>query len=347
MRLRNSDLPVEQSLNELAAFESSVHIIPVGKSVTVQFTSLSNSFTLSTNGFEFVARIDSKLIHQFGSRIWTGLSLARTEALWKKHLHTDLASLLSKSLSNSDTLIRYFERGCTRHIYGITSSGFVQMDQRIFRYTLSAELKKHGISSCNTTLLTPFGEVVENFSVPDENTQIGLKFKVIYGLNNGYSSYRLHWGRVVLICSNGLTAFRKLGRDRLLHKKGVDIRDFVSDSVAGAYHHLSVVEKQITEARNRTINYTALDQLLTRLVFAQATKDRISARLDHEFNDTGRNEWSLSQSLTFLGQHEKAIPFRTQDDLTRLGSILLERPLEQVVSAPATVTPGGFYDILR
>ncbi|MET0066542.1 MAG: hypothetical protein ABW076_09375 [Candidatus Thiodiazotropha sp.] len=221
------------------------------------------------------------------------------------------------------------------------------MDQRLFRNNLAAELNNYGITSSNTTKLTPFGEVVENFSVPDQHKQVELKFNVIYGLNTGYNSYRLHWGRVVLICSNGLTAFRNLGRERWLHKEGVDIRDFISASVANAYHHLSNVEMQITEARNRTINYSALDQLMTRLVAAQATKDRISSRLKLEFSDTGVNEWSLSQALTFLGQHEKAIPFRVQDDLTRLGSSLLEHPLEQVVSAPAVVTQGGFYDILR
>jgi hypothetical protein len=40
-------------------------------------------------------------------------------------------------------------------------------------------------------------------------------------------------------------------------------------------------------------------------VFARATKDRILTRLDHEFRDTGSNEWSVSQALTYLGQHEK------------------------------------------
>jgi hypothetical protein len=347
MRLRKSDLPVEQSLDKLADFESSVDVIPVGKSVTVEVFPRFNSLSLSTNGFDFVARIDSKIIHQFGSRVWPGLSLAKTETLWKKHLRTDLPTLLSRSLSNSDTVVRYFESNGKRHIYGITSQNFVQIDQRLFRKSLVEELNNYGITSTHIAKLTPFGEVVENFTVPDLPQQVGLKFNVIYGLNTGYSSYRLHWGRVVLICSNGLTAFRNLDRERWLHTKGVDIRDFISVSVASAYHHLSDVEKQITEARNRAINCSALEQLLTRLVFAQATKDRISRRLKLEFSDTGPNEWSLSQALTFLGQHEQAIPFRVKDDLTRLGSTLLEQPLEQVVSAPAVVRPGGFYDILR
>ena len=100
-------------------------------------------------------------------------------------------------------------------------------------------------------------------------------------------------------------------------------------------------------ARGRPIIYSLLDQFMTRLALASATKERVSARLHHEFSDTGPNEWSVSQALTFLGEHEKAIPYRVREDLTRLGSSLLEQPLAQVVSAPPTLSSAGFYDILR
>lgn len=124
------------------------------------------------------------------------------------------------------------------------------------------------------------------------------------------------------------------------------VSDFISASVLDTYDHLSVVEKQIGESRSRSVNYSKLDQLMTRLAVSRATKDRISSRFDHEIKDMGSNEWFVSQALTYLGQHEKVISFRVQDSLNRLGSTLLGRPLAHVVTDPAIIAPSGFYDIL-
>lgn len=347
MRLRDSYSTAEQHLDSLIEFESNVKSFPMERSVSVRLAPRSDFIILSVDGMDFVGRIDSKMIHQLGSRLWPKLSLVETESIWKKQIPNDLCTLLSAALSYSDSVLRYYEELGTRYIYGVTSSGFVEMNQRHFRGIISAELIKKGISPNGKVSLTPFGEVVESFLVPGRGTQVGLTCKVIYGRNNGYSSYRLHWGRVVLVCSNGLTAFRNLVSDRWIHTKSVDISEFASNSVSDAYNHLSLVEKQIADARDRAVNYSLLDQFMTRLVFARSTKDRILARLDHEFRDTGPNEWSVSQALTYLGQHEKAIPFRVQDKLTRLGSNLLERTLEHLATEPAKITSSGFYDILR
>ena len=347
MRLRNTATTAEQALNSLIEFESTVKTFPMLHSVSVRLATQSNVIILSINGLDFFGCIDSKLIHQLGSNLWPYRSRVETESIWNRHLHTDLCSLLSNALSHSGSVLRYYEKLGTRWIYGVTSNGFIEMNQMDFRTILSNELIKQGISPSGKISLTPYGEVVESFSVPGQQSQVGLVCKVLYGRNNGYSSYRLNWGRFVLVCSNGLTDFRSVARDRLLHTNSVDVSDFVSGSVSDAYNHLSLVEKQIVDAQNRAVNHFLLDQLMTRLVFARATKDRILTRLDHEFRDTGSNEWSVSQALTYLGQHEKAIPLRVQDDLTRLGSSLLDHTLEHVATAPATIDSSGFYDILR
>ena len=347
MILRDTVTTVEQTLDSLVEFESTVQTLQMENSVSVRLAPQPNVIILTINGLDFVGRIDSKLIHQLGSRAWPQKSRYETESIWNRHLHKNLCSILSDSLSNSDSVLRYYEKLGVRYIYGVTSGRFVEMNQRYFRSTLSDELIKLGISSTGKASLTGYGEVVENFSVPSQGSQVGLTCKVIYGRNNGYSSYRLLWGRVVLICSNGLTDFKNISRDRWIHVNSVGVSDFISASVSDAYDHLSVVEKQIGEARSRSVNYSELDQLMTRLAVSRATKDRISSRFDHEFKDTGSNEWSVSQALTYLGQHEKAIPFRVQNSLTRLGSSLLGRPLGHVVTDPAIIAPSGFYDILR
>lgn len=347
MMLSTAACSIDAALAEVSNLEATVKKILMGRRVSVKILPSCHQILILISGKEFLGNLDVKLIHQLGSKIWKNLSQTETVRLWKKHLRSDLPHLLEVALVESDSVLRYVESGGVRRIYGITSSYFVEMNQSVFRDTLVKSLDGLGITPNAKVQKTPFGEVVEEFSVQPRGGQVGLSCKAIYGLNNGYSSYRLSWGRIVLVCANGLTAFRDIGRNRWVHTDRVDIGDFALASANAAYNHLPAVEKQIVDARERSINYSLLDQFMTRLAIANASKERISARLHHEFSDTGPNEWSVSQALTFLGQHEKAIPFRVKDDLTRLGSTLLEKPLAQVVSSPAVITPAGFYDILR
>jgi len=347
--MRHSALPcsIDTALAEVSGFEALIKKNPLCHHVSVEISPSKRQISISTAGKEFLGNLDSKLIHQLGSRIWRNLDRAATSKLWNEHIESDLAHLLEVALSMSESVLRYADLGGVRHIYGLTSPHFIEMEQPVFRDVLVKSLRELGITPGEKVSRTPFGEVVEDFFIPEQGGQVGLSCKAVYGLNNGYSSYRLNWGRIVLVCTNGLTAFENMGRDRWIHNNRVDIGEFAATSVEGAYSHLSSVEKQILDARERAIDYSMLDQFMTRLALANASKDRVSARLRHEFSDTGPNEWSVSQALTYLGEHEKAIPFRVRDDLTRLGSTLLEQPLAQLVASPAVTTPAGFYGVLR
>lgn len=347
MRLLTCTSSIEAALDNVINLESQVKTFPIENSVSISISNSRKHISITILGIEFLGYLNNKLIHQLGSKIWPNLSMGQVVKLWNEHVDGNLKNLLEIGLSKSRSIIRYIDAGGSRHIYGITSSTFVEVNQGSFRVDLVKSMSQLGITPNKKVFNTPFGEVVEEFSVPGAAGQVGLSCKVVYGLNNGYSSYRLNWGRIVLICTNGLTAFEKNGQDRWIHTNESSISNFVTTSVEGAYNHLSVVEKQILAARDRSINQSLFDKFMTRLALPSATKERVSARLIHESSDTGPNDWSMIQALTFLGQHERAIPFRVQDDLTRLGSILLEKSLEEVILAPAVITPSGFYDILR
>jgi hypothetical protein len=347
MKLSTITSSIDSALETVIEREGLIKTLPIDGTVSVELFASIKQISIKTAGRVFLGNLDSKLIHQLGSKIWKNLDRESTIELWKEHINSGLAHRLERALSRSGTVLRYAESGAVCNIYGVTSPHFIEMNQRVFRNTLIESLSPIGITPNGKIFKTPFNEVVEEFSVPGQEGQVGLTCKVVYGLNNGYSSYRLNWGRIVLVCTNGLTAFRNAGRDRWIHTEQVNIRDFAIRSVESAYSHLSDVERQISAARERTINYSLLDQFMTRLALANATKERVSARLNHELRDTGPNEWSVGQALTFLGEHEKAIAPRVRDNLPRLGSSLLEKSLEQVVSAPPTLTSAGFYDILR
>ncbi len=68
------------------------------------------------------------------------------------------------------------------------------------------------------------------------------------------------------------------------------------------------------------------------MTIARATKDRIANRFKIEQQVTGQNEWSLSQSLTWLAQHEKAIGNFTKGILRDTGTAILENGLERFTS---------------
>jgi len=348
MKLSTLSSSIDSALETVIEREGLIKTLPIDGTVSVALCPSNRQISINTAGMIFSGDLNPKLIHQLGSKIWKNLDRESTIKLWNEHINSGLAHRLERALSQSGSVLRYAETGSVRRIYGVTSPQFVEMNQRAFRDILVESLNPLGIVPNGKVFKTPFDEVVEEFAVPaSQEGQVGLSCKVVYGLNNGYSSYRLNWGRIVLVCTNGLTAFRNAGRDRWIHTEQVDIRDFAIKSVESAYSHLSDVERQVLAARERPINYSLLDQFMTRLALANATKERVSARLNHELHDTGPNEWSVGQALTFLGEHEKAIPPRVRDNLTRLGSSLLEKSLKQVVSAPPTLTSAGFYDILR
>ncbi|EED31258.1 hypothetical protein NOR53_2468 [gamma proteobacterium NOR5-3] len=347
MRLAALSSAIDPALSRVRDLESKVRKETLGQCVCVKVCKSTRQISVSTPEMTFVGALDNKLIHQLGSRIWKDSDLKTTCRLWAGCEESELESLLQVGLANSGVVLRYIQARGTNTLYGITSRRFVEVDQGLFREQLVKSLRRLGILPRSKVFKTPFGEVVEEFSTPGQGGQVGLRCRAVYGLNNGYSSYRIIWGRVVLICSNGLTAFESVGRDRWIHNSDVDVDVFVEESVTEAYSRLAVTEKQIADARSRAINYSLLDQFMTRLALANASKERVRKRLIHEFSDTGHNEWSVSQALTYAGEHEKPIPIGSREILTRIGSRLLETPLIEIVASPAIVNTSGFYDILR
>lgn len=328
-----TNLDIDAALNQVVERESQVRAIPLLGPVQVELCPGANRIWVKVAGMVIEGKLTAGLIHQLGSWVWPNQDRSATAELWKKNARNGLAQRLAAVLSNSGLVLRYRETENGLEIYGLTSSKFVEMDQRHFRKVLVEAMRPLGIAPSGDVFETAFKEVVEEFKLPPRKGAVGLTCRVIYGLNTGYSSYRLRWGRVILVCTNGMTSFEGVARDRWLHSGDVEIARFVDASVHGAYDHLSLLERKIVAACDRRLDDDRVDQFLARLVLAKATKHRIVGQLDAEFQATGRNEWSLSQALTYLGTHERAIPPRVRNHLTRLGSEVVDGSLDAVTSA--------------
>lgn len=74
-----------------------------------------------------------------------------------------------------------------------------------------------------------------------------------------------------------------------------------------------------------------VDIFLKKITAASASKERVKNRLAIEMNSFGENEWTFSQSFTWLGTHEKALPNSVKADFTRFGSLILDTSLSDVL----------------
>jgi hypothetical protein len=60
----------------------------------------------------------------------------------------------------------------------------------------------------------------------------------------------------------------------------------------------------------------------------------------------GNNEWALSQALTWLGSHDRHISTWSKQQLTTLGTEVLESSLPKVLTAKASAKGDGMFGIL-
>lgn len=327
------DFDIDRALALVSERESQVRTMPLVGPVQVDLNPRANRLWLTVDGLVIQGKLDAALMHQFGSRIWLGVGRTEVVKLWRKTPAVTLADKLARVLSHSGLVLRYRDSVSGLEIYGLTSRNFVEMDQRHFRNVLVEAMRPLGIAPSGQAFETAYREVVEEFDLPTSRGEVGLTCRVIYGLNTGYSSYRLRWGRLILVCTNGMTSLDSVAPDRWLHSGDVEIARFVDASVHRAYDHLSVLERKIIAASARPMDDARVDQFLSRLVMATATKQRIASRLDVEFSGTGQNEWSLSQALTYLGTHERAISPRVRGHLTRLGSGIVDGSLDAIATS--------------
>lgn len=342
--MKEKPTDIDSALECLVAREDQVKKLQLNGRVELDFSCGMRTLQLRADGLAVDARLTSALIHQIGARVWPNLTASKTRELWVEQPVEKLQVMLENALSESGLIVRYREEESGPQLYGLTSPQFVEMDQRVFRRSLLEAMEPLGIVPGGAVFETAYKEVVEEFSTPAALGAIGLTCRVIYGLNTGYSSYRLRWGRVVLICTNGMTAFRDAGRNRWIHSNQVDIADFVNSSVHGAYDRLSALEQRILSAQARTLDDSRLNVFLDRLHVARATKERIQDRLHMELSDTGENEWSVSQALTYLGSHEKAIPPRVRNHLTSLGTKVIDEDLSRVTASPHLNMTANAYE---
>ncbi len=297
--------------------------------------------------------VQRPLIHQLGGRAWgNNQDYKLVNKIWHEKFLRNCADLeceLEDVFNNYELLIRYEVDGTGKNnIYGITTSHFIDVNQVDFRTQFIEQARQ-------STALIPisrgievgkFGGVTEFFGFDSKGYQTEYEYGLVYAKNNGYEAYRANWGRMIIICTNGLRQWDGGNKYTWKHTKDVDLSEFIAKTVEDGVGNQRFIEDRITASRDAKLNKDIIGELMSRLSLAQASKNRVFNRISVDSRIVGENEWALSQSLTWLGSHETAIPLRNRQQLIGLGTDVLEHSLNNVLSEDSKLFFDGSHGLV-
>lgn len=107
--------------------------------------------------------------------------------------------------------------------------------------------------------------------------------------------------------------------------------------------HQKWLEQRINAARDTRLAEDEFAELMTRLSLASATKESVRNRLKVEAQAVGENEWALTQALTWLGSYDRHIMTWSKQQLTSLGTELLENSLTKVLAVESRPSGDGRF----
>ena len=350
---RKAYIENDNAVQALVNRESNMQKLDVELPVKVQLSSDGKTVQIIHNGVVLNGEVKRPLIHQIGGRAWgQNRDIKLIADTWEQKFAQNRAELeqeLAAVFSRNELSIRYEtdERGQNK-VYGIVTPHFVDVNQLEFREKFMEQIRQ-------TTTLVPeskgievnqYKQVVEFFKFDSLGFQTGFEYGLVYAKNNGYESYRVNWERFIIICTNGLK--RRMSSDEFnwKHTKEIDLADFITKTVADGIGNQKFLEERITTSRETQLNRNRIGELMERLSLAQASKARVTDRLAIESNAVGYNEWALSQSLTWLGTHERAIALKSQQQLIGLGTDVLEYSLDEVLEEESKLFFDGSYGLV-
>ncbi len=324
-------------LTELVEFEKQIKNLTIESydKVEVFFSKPGDQILLRINNNNYCGMLQRGLIHQLGSMAFNFNDYEKILSIWKEEIsHTPekLKDRIVSAFRSRTVILKYFKKNNVNEIYGLVSSQFQFINQIEFRNLFTEELNKITAFKIESTIqLNQYGQVEEIFIPSFCEHNVAYTYRLIYGRNNGYSAIKVDWGRVIKICSNGLTKFEG-SKFVLAHKQNSNYTAFAKLTVEEGIKNYNFINQRIEKSSNIVLNQSLLSDFLGGMTIARATKERISDRFKIEQNVTGPNEWSLSQSLTWLAQHEKAIGNFTKGILRDTGTTILENGLENFMN---------------
>lgn len=340
------------ALQALVDREHNLHQLDIESPVKVKLSKDGKSVEIIHNDVVLNGEVKRPLMHQLGGRAWgQNKEFDFIRNTWIKKFSSNPGELeeeLAGVFRRHDLSIRYETDNQGRNnVYGIITPHFIEVNQREFREKFLDQARQSTgvVLESRGFKIGRFGEVVENFLFDSPGFQTEFRYGLVYARNNGYEAYKVHWERLIIICTNGLKDWVG-GNNSWKHTKEIDLSDFIANTVKDGIGNQKFLEERIAAATEAQLSKNQIAELMERLSLAQASKLRVTNRLDVESKAVGYNEWALSQALTWLGSHEKAIPKKNQQQLIGIGTDVLEHSLGEVLEEESKIFFDGSYGLV-
>lgn len=335
-------------LNQRVQFEKNVVVQPIDAPVQVELARDGKTAKFFHRNTELVASVERPLMHQLGSRLWNTQDYADINQRWKSMPAQQLEQALVAVFQRHELVARHYrdERGMNR-VYGFVSPSFVDVNPLDFRQQFIEQIRMSATISPRSGSLTrdKNGDVTEWFDLHSPGHQTEFRYGLHYARNSGYDAYKVHWGREIIVCTNGLKRWEG-SVSRWKHTRDLAMKDFIEETVMEGIANQQWLEERIHTAQDTRLAEDTFRELMTRLSLAAATKERVHSRVEVEAKVVGRNEWALSQAMTWLGTHDRHMSFWSKQQLTDLGTELLENSLQKVLEVDVKPRNDGKYGIV-
>lgn len=333
------------NLQNLVKFESSVQRYKVKSNIPLSVNIIDNNrICIEQAGRSFIAFQSEQIVHQLSSRIFKNeindrLKLSK---MWCHSFETDkylLEKEIETALKNNELTILFYHIKSLYVVYGIVSDAFLPINQLDFREQFLASASQSDNLDLNSKFIKDvYGNVKEQFDFKSEKGRVKLSYVLNYARNNGYHSMRVTWGRIVIVCTNGLTEMRGGDELKFKHLISSSVPDFILSTLNQGIIAKRQTEERIDKAIERNLDKERLADFMNRLHIASVSKERIMSRLKMEVNEVGENEWALSQTLTYLGTHDKHLLPRPKSILKIAGSKIVDESLNDFLNLDTYTT---------
>jgi len=298
---------------------------------------------INLNGMRINIFYSWYIIHNIISRINHTNSIKESLIKWNNSSEATLIKNMEELFNSGDIFLHLIpKRNGDFMLYGMSTNRFVPVNSIHFRDTFLSEIKTSSyIQEVSIkTGRTKQGEVFEVFNfVNNRKEEINLSIVLIYGLNNGYSSYRIMWERKVIKCENQLSPTASQVQWR--HSNRIDLNSFLKSTVTDTFTYYQQMKIQMDAARTRLLDVNAYTELFNRLHTSDILKERIKERFHEELQIEGNNEFALSQAFTNVGTHF----YGNKHDLyhkglcIKTGSQIFDSTLQNFLDEPVHTIP--------
>jgi hypothetical protein len=329
-------------------FEQGVVHLPFDSPVQVKLANDGQTVEFHHGQQVLMAKVERPLIHQLGSRLWNTQSYEKIADEWRSMDVGHREQALASVFRNHDLVARYFvDVNGVNRVYGFVSPNFVDVNPLSFREQFIEQMRQTTSLAVRSDGLVRLknGDVMEWFDFHSTGFQAEYRYGLHYARNSGYDAYKVYWGREIIICTNGLKTWEG-SVSRWKHTRELAVGKFIEETIQEGIGNQQWLEQRINTARATQLAKDEFDELMARLSLASATKERVRSRVDIDAQDVGRSEWALSQALTWIGSHDRHIATWGKQQMTTLGTEVLEKTLPQVLTAKTNTKADGMYGIL-